>query len=569
MFSFGRRDEVSPTHQVLKLSLSSPKNAKKMNKFYRKQNQPGRERNDDSALHKDDPRLHRMNVHNTTDGVEVSLDLFKGGGPASPLETREQPQVPIRAEPVISLQSQVRKLQRVHKAQFSVNFSANSAPEAVSPMAKSPWSFGGQSPNSQQEQQQQQQQQWRPKDHRIPLHGMAPVEAAFEDVLNLLQHSHVADEYTAVHQEFEQMNAEMEALERDRDYLQANLNTQSMSPTAARSPISQLPSIAPLSVDWDVQKVLDSARLTDAERRRLEAKRGDCFTMCFGNPRAREVFLTKCNAKLSDLLKTHSGSPKKRGTRIVLPPSDCLTLGPHNCRAGGAASSIRQVTLLKDSGSSHGSKNNPMSPSHQISGFFLSRDAGKAQTWGRIPSKLYRRIKEEAGASQCDFGDLVRLSTGPLGCYFAEFRSGETWWGSPVMTDDTEDFHSILKTWDVYKVVFGPLTTMEDKDSGSKRLVNSWIIIGRDGRVAWKNIPPRLKNRLESRLADWAALSDVSLGLGGSYFCRFLDGSIDYCVPASVASVCEYIECNGGTITELSLHPEISNDFLIRHTEFR
>lgn len=552
MFSFGRRDEVSPTHQVLTLSLSSPKNAKKMNKFYqRESNSRGRK----NKSREEDPRLTRMNVHDTTDGVEVSLDPFKGGGPASPLETREPPQVPIRAEPVISLQAHLRQRQRVHKAQFSLNFSATSVPETASPIAKGMFDFGG-GKNS------QQQQQWRPKDHRIPLHGMAPVEAAYEDVLNLLQHSHVSDEYTAVHQEFEQMNMEMEALERDRDYLQAKLKTQSTSPTAARSPIAQSPSIAPLSLDWDVQKLLDSARLTDGERRRLEAKRGNCFTMCFGNIRARETFLSKCNAKLPELLKTHAGSGKKRGA--AMPPPDCLTLGPHNCRAGGAATSIRQIVLLKDSGSSHGSKY-AKQPPDQMTGFFLSRDAGKAQTWGRIPSKLYRRIKEEAGANQCDFGDLVRLSTGPLGCYFAEFRSGETWWGSAV-ADDT-DFHSILKTWDVYKVVFGPLTSIEDNDSGSKRLVNSWIILGRDGRAAWKNIPPRLQNRLESRLANWAAISEVSLGLGGSYFCRFLDGSIDYCVPASVASVCEYVERNGGTITEISLHPEISNDFLIRHTE--
>lgn len=554
MFSFGRRDDVSPTHQVLKLSLSSPK-AVTTNHNRRKYS--GRNYHASEPKDGDDPRLQRMNVHDTTDGVEVSLDFFKGGGPASPLETREPPQIPRRAEPVVSLQSQMRQHQRVHKTQLSVNFAAALTPDP-GPTQRS-WSFGGKSPRGL-----QQQDQWRPKDHRIPLHGMLPVEEAYDDVLNLLQHSHVVDEYTAVQQEYEQLSLEMEALERDRDYLEAKLKTQSSSPTAVRSPTAISSSVMSTPLDWDVQKLLDSVRLTDTERRALEGKRGNCFTMCFGNVRAREAFLSKCGAKLAELLKTHAGSNKKRG--YVLPPPDCLTLGPHNCRVGGSATSIRQVALLKDSVSTHWDQKQPTSM-HQMSGFFLSRDTGRAQSWGRIPSKLYRRIKEEAGANQCDFGDVVRLSTGPLGCYFAEFRSGETWWGCAFADD--KDFHTILKTWDVYKVVFGPLTSLEDADTGSTRLVNSWIILGRDGRAAWKNIPRRLQHRLESRLASWAAVSEVSLGPGGSYFCRFLDGSIDYCVPASVANACEYIERNGGSITEICLHPEISNDFLIRHTELR
>jgi hypothetical protein len=34
---------------------------------------------------------------------------------------------------------------------------------------------------------------------------------------------------------------------------------------------------------------------------------------------------------------------------------------------------------------------------------------------------------------------------------------------------------------------------------------------------------------------------------GDLYFVRFLDGSVDYCLPAEVAQVCEYVEKNGGT----------------------
>lgn len=231
---------------------------------------------------------------------------------------------------------------------------------------------------------------------------------------------------------------------------------------------------------------------------------------------------------------------------------------------------VRQISLLKDStskhaGNSHGKKH--YDTTHQLSGFFFSRDAGKAQHWGRMPAKLYRRLQEQAGNDGCDFGDLVYMSSGARGCYFAQFRSGETWWGSAV--EDDIDFHTILKTWDVYKVAFGPISTLEDLENGTKRLLNSWIILGQDGRAAWKNLPTQLHNRLSNRLASWAAISEVSLGPGGSFFVRFLDGTTDYCLPASASSVCEYIQRNGGIITEIALHPEIANDVLIRHSELR
>jgi hypothetical protein len=63
-----------------------------------------------------------------------------------------------------------------------------------------------------------------------------------------------------------------------------------------------------------------------------------------------------------------------------------------------------------------------------------------------------------------------------------------------------------------------------------------------------------------------SAPAEVSLGPGGSYFIRFLDGTVDYCLPAEIAEVCEDIERRGGEITNITLHPEISHDFVIRHT---
>ena len=155
------------------------------------------------------------------------------------------------------------------------------------------------------------------------------------------------------------------------------------------------------------------------------------------------------------------------------------------------------------------------------------------------------------------------LSTGPNGYYFAEFRSGECWWGC---AGEDKEFYEILKQWEIYRVVFGSTVTHTTPD-GREIITNSWIILARDGRAAWKNLPSRLHHTLENRLANSAAPAEISLGSGESYYVRFLDGTVDYCLPAEVASVCEHIQRKGGTITDMAMNPEVSHEFMVRHTE--
>lgn len=449
--------------------------------------------------------IEEMNVNDTNDGIEVSLDFF------SP-ESRE-PQPSIR-EPVISVKEQIRQRQRVYRTQFSVSFPALQSQPGSNVSLDN----------------------WRPKDHRIPLLGISSVEDAYADVLNLLSHSQVTDEYTAVKKEVEQLGAEIDALERDRQWLDRNWK-KSTNSKLNFSPTKMDGS----HVDWDVRELLDSKRIGQDDRERLQLQRGNCLTIHFQNPRAKEVFLTKCGAKIA-----HINSNKRRA------PGDTITLGTSNCRPGGAGTSVRHLAMMSNNNGSQ-------------SAFFFSRDTGKAQAWGHLPPKLYRRMQGGGTNSGNEIGDLIYLSTGPHGSYYAEFRSGECWWGSAVQDDD---FHSIIQAWDVYRVVFGPIETFED-ERGNSKFTNSWIILGRDGRAAWKNLPSRLHHRLESRLANWAAPAEVAFGPGDSYFIRFLDGTVDYCLPAEVAQVCDYIERHGGSITDIALHPEISHDFMIRHTEMR
>ena len=154
---------------------------------------------------------------------------------------------------------------------------------------------------------------------------------------------------------------------------------------------------------------------------------------------------------------------------------------------------------------------------------------------------------------------LTYLATGPNGSYFCSFSSGHVWWG---IADP--DFAAIVKEWPVYRVAFGDAKKLPNQ----KRLF-SWIIVSRDGRVAFKNLPLRLTNLLNSRLADESAPSEISLGSEGAYFIRFLNGTIDYCLPSHITEVCNFVEKRGGKITNVLLHPLLSKEFIVRHTEMK
>jgi hypothetical protein len=184
--------------------------------------------------------------------------------------------------------------------------------------------------------------------------------------------------------------------------------------------------------------------------------------------------------------------------------------------------------------------------------FYFHTDAAESQ--GHIPTKLFNRMKKHALQIEM----LQYLATGPCGSYYAAFSSGHVWWAG-----GDDDFSDIVSEWPVYRVAFGPaLLTKKVK-------IYSWVVVSRDGRVAFKNLPTRLQHLLESRLANEAAPAELSLGTEGSYFCRFLDGSVDYCLPAVAAQVCDEIVSKGGKITNILLHPLLSREFIVRHSELK
>jgi hypothetical protein len=373
-------------------------------------------------------------------------------------------------------------------------------------------------------------------------------QLSFEDALFLLSNHEIVDEATCVQEELTRLNSEIDALKEDKNVLER----RSLQIPASSSPTSMMTgggggggvsnnsmnnNHGNVTADWEIHHLLLGNRLTAAQRSQLQEHRGLTLTAHLHNPKAAEALASRCGAKGSIVQQC-----------IQVDSAAIIELSPETCRDGGAATTIQHVALMNKQ--EHGSE----------TAFFVSRDNGKGYYWGLLPDRLFRRLRSNGMDPKRAALDLVYLATGPLDYYFAEFRSGETWWGSAV---DDRAFHTICSEWDVYRVVFGTALTLEDAE-GQRHATASWIILGRDGRAAWKNLPARLDLKLQTRMADEAAVAEVALGSGDSYFVRFLDGTVDYCLPSTMAYVCQQLEKQGSTITSVSIHPELSHDFIIR-----
>jgi hypothetical protein len=138
-------------------------------------------------------------------------------------------------------------------------------------------------------------------------------------------------------------------------------------------------------------------------------------------------------------------------------------------------------------------------------------------------------------------------------CYYAEFNDGECWWG----TNGDDVLDRIFTRMDVHRVAFG--------GGGGE---SSWIAIGKNGSVKWRNVPRGLHDfliALDSMAESPVSPCEVSLGMDGTYFVRLLDGSIDYSLPNFVAEVIDELEADGKIIRNVSLHVDTS-DCLIRYS---
>ena len=190
---------------------------------------------------------------------------------------------------------------------------------------------------------------------------------------------------------------------------------------------------------------------------------------------------------------------------------------------------------------------------------FLSFDSGKCYHRGKLPSNLLARLFREKRDSK----QLSYLSTGPsylVGngqrgrCYYAEFKDGEAWWG----VNDDGELGGILQEVDVHRVAFGRSSSEEKA---------SWVVVAKDGTCKWRNVPDGLHEALTraNESAGAPCPCEFSLGMGGSYFVRFLDGSIDFALPAFVADVIDELESDGQLIRQVCMHVG-TYDVIIRYS---
>lgn len=351
------------------------------------------------------------------------------------------------------------------------------------------------------------------RSHRIPLFQTEPKKPSmlFDDILFLLRSYDVSDELTSVKEELSFMEQEIHAISADRTDIMAIVEREGLDvPCAVTLPPQYLAENG--TRRWEVHRQLlvvpgsTKAAPSAAFRAQLQGERGLNFTVYLENYKAMESLMSKCGCKASFLSQFMGGS--SGGV------SEITEISPQSCRDGGAGATIQHLTLINGGASS------------STSSFVLTRDNAKSYHFECLPERLLRRIEQLPSGSYQYTEQLVYLSTGPFDSYYAEFRNGERWWGSAFREDQFE-FMAICRDWDIHRVVFGPPICL-DGGRDQQFLASSWIVLSRDGKVAWKNIPLRLHNMLSNRLASESAPVDASLGCAGAYFIRFLDGT-EYC----------------------------------------
>lgn len=436
-----------------------------------------------------------------------------------PTEARKEVFQPPPSPPktLVSFHRELQVQEKVHRAQFNVTqWPALTKNNGSDPRKNSTTPIVGAPPNA------------KTGRHRVKLAGgedLSEAQLSFQDMVFLLKNHQVVDEATCIETEIKLLNSELDALKEDRAHLEAMSLQLPEDPTKKPS-------------DWEKQRLLAGRRITQAQRKLLQAKRGTSLTISMKNGTIAKALAESLGAKKMEL-NDYTADDR---------PHKVLHLSTQNCRDGGAGTTVQNVCLSRED--------------NEEPSFFVSHDHGKGSCVGRLPARLFRRMKDNGMDPNDAASNLVFLASGPMDYYFAEFRSGEVWWGSPP---SDESYQTLCNEWDVYRVAFGPVSHLFNGTSDSKEHVStSWIILSRDGRVAWKNIPTSLHYLLASRLADEAAVEEVSLGSGGSYFVRFLDGTVDYCLPAHMGSVCQKLEQDGASLTGVSLHPDLPHDFVVR-----
>jgi len=425
-------------------------------------------------------------------------------------------------------------------------------------------------------------------------------------VMNVLENPHYApilSEEDALRDEYETLQREIESLEKDRLALENLFNeieVEKMRQLGQGCHISgdedeeayrifrrklqymkseDLMSIPSMLWKEDVQ--LESPRLPHHNRRHRHDKDSKLHRVYKNDS---NNFVSKMDAQLQESVREHRG----KGLALLIADTECKNaliehcyiryyMNKHENEDDDLSDSIRKPTLRVDGAATmiHGggeylrfcgifgqtSLTGDAQQNKAGTSYFLKLDGGKSYLHGSLPSNLMNRHSRE----EKELNSIRYLSTGSMlhgsssiesdgggeRCYYLEFDSGECWWNVPSSQGEHDrDLQQIFSEVDVHRVAFGSWRS-EIIDASA-----SWIVIAKDGAVFYRNIPQGLHDTLTARDAEesHAAPCEVSLGVSGSYFIRFLDGSVDYNLPIFAADAFEKLESQGLLIRHVSLH---------------
>lgn len=400
------------------------------------------------------------------------------------------------------------------------------------------------------------------------------------------------DEYNAIEEEYEYLLKEIKALENDRVQLEQQFHevgrvisqkklkeelkeAKKLTYQTFRTNFRYMKSddLKPLPLMWleDVPLSSPDRAAADKDGNKLYAKldrpfqdlirnhRGGGLALLIADPQCKASLIGQC------YINSHYGIDRYKSSSAMLKREKAATL----IDEGGE--SLKHCAIT---GFAHAT-----TASYDDSGetsYFLKFDGGKARHKGNLPSNLVARLSREEKSR----GSINYLSTGCSysargghRCYYAEFDNGECWWG--CNKDDVLD--KIFNEMDVHRVAFG-------SGKGTPTDQSSWVVIGKDGSVRWRNVPQGLHDVLIARDSGASASTtddvttvknnpsaaaapcEVSLGVGGTYFVRFLDGRVDYSLPTFAADAFDKLEAEGKLIRNVALHVD-TYDCLVRYSK--
>ena len=341
--------------------------------------------------------------------------------------------------------------------------------------------------------------------------------------------------------------------------------------------------------DLEDDNAPDRFLISKQQKKTLERKRGVCLTVHISDETIQEAFKTEFADNATAIQESDAGGVStapstsvrdmvdKYSTMAVSPESSPTKIGGRMTKSTTLTSTASKLITVIGCRALRSIKLTGSSPVQSDTtdrnvGLWYIFDDNMASCAGTPPAKFAERLRRERNMlSDGSFpvSNIEYMADGPLGSYFVRFASGEVWWGlGGNCASHREEFARVMQIIDVKRITFGP-PCAKHIEGGAPLTVVPWIVVGSDGIAAWSSsLPPSLMRLLSDRPSDSAALVEVSLGAGGSFFVKFADGAFRCVVSSPLANVCRQIKAKGARITNIVLHPD-SYDYIIRHSKFR